>query len=220
MKVVPMKAERRTAAGRNQLKSLRQQGWLPAVVYGEGRDNVAIQISEWELDQHVKQHHKVFTLDVAGSTETAFLQEVAWHPISDRPLHVDFKRIDLTKEIEAEIEIELAGHPAGLGKGGTLVKDHQLVRVRCLPTAMPESIEHDVSKLEIDDYLNAGQLQLPEGVTLVSPASMPICHVAKIVVQVAAAPAAPAEGAAAPGAEPAAGAAPADAKKPGGEPKK
>jgi large subunit ribosomal protein L25 len=197
-----MKAERRTALGRNRNEALRAQGWMPAVVYGEGKEPMSIAISEWELEQHVKAHHRVFQLEIGGVAEAAFLQEIAWHATTDRPLHADFKRVDLTKPIDAEVEVALAGHPVGLGKGGTLVKDHIKVMVRCLPTAIPDSISHDISKLEIDDYLTAGQLALPAGVTLVSAPTMPVCHVAKIVAQEAAAPAAEAApAAAAPAAE-------------------
>lgn len=220
MQVVRMKAERRTALGRNRVAQLRSQGWLPAVVYGEGQEATSIAISEWELEQHVKAHHRVFQLEIAGSAQAAFLQQVAWHATTDRPLHADFKRIDLTKPIEADVEVELAGHPAGLSKGGTLMKDHQTVRVRCLPTAIPDSIVHEIGKLEIDDYVTAGQLALPPGVELVTAANSPICHVAKIVVQeVAPAPAAagaeaaPAGEAAAPAEKPAEKAADKPAKK-------
>ena len=201
MQVVRMKAERRTALGRNRVAQLRQQGWLPAVVYGDGKEPVSISISEWELEQHVKAHHRVFQLDIAGQAQAALLQEVTWENTSDHPVHVDFKRIDLNKPIDAEVEVALVGYPAGLGKGGTLVKDHIKVAVRCLPTAIPDALEHDISKLEIDDYLTAGQLALPAGVTLVSAATMPICHVAKLVVAEVAAPAADAAPAAAPAAE-------------------
>ena len=124
MQVVRMKAERRTALGRNRNEALRAQGWMPAVVYGEGKESMSIAISEWELEQHVKAHHRVFHLDIGGVAESAFLQEVAWQATTDRPLHADFKRIDLNKPIDAEVEVALVGHPAGLSKGGTLVKDH------------------------------------------------------------------------------------------------
>jgi len=199
MQVVRMKAERRSAIGRHRTQTLRAQGWMPAVVYGEGQEAVSISISEWELEQHVKAHHRVFQLEIAGQAQAAFLQAVAWHATSDRPLHADFKRVDLNKPIEADVEVALTGHPVGLSKGGTLIKDHIKVKVRCLPTAIPDALPHDVSKLEIDDYVQAGQLALPAGVTLLTPVTTPVCHVAKIVVQeVAPAPAAaaPAEGAA------------------------
>ena len=193
MQVVRIKAERRTALGRNRLAQLREQGWMPAVVYGDGLEPVSIAISEWELEQHVKEHHRIFSLDIAGQAQAAFLQEIAWHHTTDRPLHADFKRIDLTKPIEVEVEVALAGHPVGLGKGGTLMKDHMKVMVRCLPTEIPDSIEHVISKLEIDQYLTAGELKLPKGVELVTAAAVAVCHVAKLVVQEAAAPAAAAD---------------------------
>ncbi|MBL8725724.1 MAG: 50S ribosomal protein L25 [Planctomycetes bacterium] len=219
MKVVPMKAERRTALGRNQVAALRADGWMPAVVYGEGKESLSIAISEWELDQHVKAHHKVFQLDIAGAKQAAFLQEVAWHATSDRPLHADFKRIDLTKPIDADVEVTLVGHAAGLSKGGTLVKDHVVLKVRCLPTEIPDGVEYDVSKVELDQFVTAAEIKLPTGVELVSPPTMPVCHVAKLVVQ--AAPAAPAAAAApAEGAAPAAGAAKADDAKKADKPAK
>jgi len=204
MKVVPLKAARRTAIGRNQVVQLRKQGWMPAVVYGEGGETVAIAISEWELDQHVKSHHKVFALDIEGGKETAFLQQVAWHALNDRPLHADFKRIDLSKPIESTLEVTLIGHPVGLGKGGVLIKDHLTVQIRCLPAAMPEAVEHDISTLELHDSLLAAQLALPAAVELLSPHDLVICHVAKAAGVTAAATAAPAaEGGEAPPAEPA-----------------
>ncbi|MCB9886185.1 MAG: 50S ribosomal protein L25 [Planctomycetes bacterium] len=189
MKVVPMKAERRSALGRNQVAQLRKEGWLPAVVYGEGREPVSISISEWELEQHVKQHHKVFHLDIGGTVESAFLQEISWQATTDRPLHADFKRIDLTKAIEADLEVTAVGYPMGLSKGGVLSKDHMVIRISCLPTAIPESLEHDISGLDLDQTLTAGDLVLPEGVTLVTPAHTSICHVApaKVVVEAPAA---------------------------------
>jgi len=212
MQVVRMKAERRTALGRNQVAQLRKEGWMPAVVYGDGKEPVSIAISEWELEQHVKAHHKVFQLEVAGSAQAAILLDIAWSATSDRPVHADFKRIDLTKEIATEVEITLVGHPIGLSKGGTLIKDHIRIEVRCLPTQIPDSIEYDVSKLELDESVPASKLELPQGVTMLTPPNTTICHVAKLVVEALpeAAPAAaavPAEGAAA--ATPAAGAAPA-----------
>ena len=116
MEVARMKAERRSALGRNQIKKLRTEGWMPAVVYGgEGKEPVSIQISEWELDQHISKRHKVFNLEIDGQTESAWLQDVEWKATNDRPLHADFLRIDLEKPWECKVEISLLGHPAGQG---------------------------------------------------------------------------------------------------------
>jgi large subunit ribosomal protein L25 len=183
MQVVRMKAERREALGRNRVAQLRNQGWLPAVVYGEGKEALSIAISEWEMEQHIKAHHRIFQLDIAGQAQAALLQEVTWLNTSDRPQHADFKRIDLNKPIEVQVEVALSGHPVGLAKGGTLMKDHVAITVRCLPTAIPDAIPHDVSKLELDQYVTAGELKMPAGVTLVTPPTTSVCHVAKLVVQ-------------------------------------
>jgi len=186
MQVVRMKAERRTALGRNRVAQLRAEGWLPAVVYGDGKEPVSIAISEWELEQHIKAHHRIFQLEISGAPQAALLQEVTWANTTDHPVHADFKRIDLTKPIDVEVQVLLVGNPIGVTKGGALMKDHVQIMVRCLPTAIPDSIELDVSKLEIDQHLSASDLTLPAGVSLVAPATTIVCHVAKIVVQEAA----------------------------------
>jgi ribosomal protein L25 (general stress protein Ctc) len=74
MQVARLKAESRSALGRNQLRQLRSQGWMPAIVYGEGKEPEPIAISEWELDQHIKYHHRVFQLEYAGAKQAAYLQ--------------------------------------------------------------------------------------------------------------------------------------------------
>jgi len=204
MQVARMKAETRTALGRNQLRTLRAKGWTPAVVYGEKKDPLSISISEWELEQHIKKHHKVFRLEIDGKAQDAMLQDIQFDVITDHPVHCDFIRVDLTKPIEVEVEVAFAGYAVGIGRGGTLVKDHALIKVRCVPTAIPESLEVTVDSLDLDMSICAREVALPAGVELVSDGDLVVCHVAKLTGPAAeAAPAA--DAAAAPAA---------DAKKP------
>lgn len=196
MEVARLKAEPRTAIGRNQVRHLRTQGWLPAIVYGLGQEPVPIRVSEWELDQHIRHHHRVYRLEIEGAAQDAYLQDIQFDTLTDRPRHADFKRIDLDEPIELEVEVTLLGHPVGLGKGGVLIKDHQGLRIRCLPTAIPEELSASIAALEVDGALTAGEVSLPEGVELASDPGMVICHVAKAAgpQPTEAAPAAPAEG--------------------------
>lgn len=180
MQVTRMKAEPRSALGRNNLRALRAQGWLPAVVYGDQKEPQSISISEWEMEQHLKHHHRVYRLEIAGAQQDAILQDIQFDSMSDRPVHCDFRRIDLTKPMESEVEVTLMGHPTGLGKGGILMKDHMLLRVRCLPTAIPESLEVNIDALDLEQTLRAGDVPLPAGVELAIPADTPVCHVAKL----------------------------------------
>ena len=205
MQVARMKAETRTAIGRNQLRALRAKGWTPAVVYGEKKDPLSISISEWELEQHIKKHHKVFRLEIDGKAQDAMLQDIQFDVLTDHPVHCDFIRVDLTKPIEVEVEVAFAGYAVGIGRGGTLVKDHALIKVRCVPTAIPESLEVTVDSLDLDMSICAREVALPAGVELVSDGDLVVCHVAKLT-----GPAAEA----APAADAAAAAPAADAKKP------
>ena len=205
MQVARMKAETRTAIGRNQLRALRAKGWTPAVVYGEKKDPLSISISEWELEQHIKKHHKVFRLEIDGKAQDAMLQDIQFDVITDHPVHCDFIRVDLTKPIEVEVEVAFAGYAVGIGRGGTLVKDHAHIKVRCVPTAIPESLEVTVDSLDLDMSICAREVALPAGVELVSDGDLVVCHVAKLT-----GPAAEA----APAADAAAAAPAADAKKP------
>jgi large subunit ribosomal protein L25 len=177
MEVAQMKAERRSALGRNQIKKLRAEGWMPAVVYGQGGEPLSIQISEWELEQHLKARHKVFNLDVAGTNVESFLQDVSYKAVSDRPLHADFLRISFDKPIETVLEITLLGHPAGLSRGGLLVKDSLKIKVTAMPTKLPEALEVKISSLNCGDYLRAKDLVLTEGVELGVDGEHAICHV-------------------------------------------
>jgi large subunit ribosomal protein L25 len=182
MEVTRLKAERRNAMGRNQVKTIRSQGWLPAVIYGGGAEPLSISISDWEMEQHIRHHHRVFQIEVEGKRQDAYLQDIQWEAMTERLRHVDFKRIDLTVEIETKVTIEYLGHPVGLAKGGALVKDLVDLPVKCLPLAIPEKIEVKVAHLDMDDVLRAKDLAMPKGVTLLLKPEQAICHVAEMVM--------------------------------------
>ena len=177
MEVAKMKAERRSALGRNQIQKLRNDGWMPAVVYGHGSEAMSIQISEWELEQHLKARHKVFNLTVDGSNIEAFLQDVSYKTTTDRPVHADFLRISFDKPISTVLEITLLGHPAGLSRGCVLIKDNLKIKVTAMPTMLPEVLEVNISGLNAGDFLRAKDLVLTEGVELSVDGELAICHV-------------------------------------------
>jgi large subunit ribosomal protein L25 len=193
MKVANMKAASRSAIGRNQTQHLRKEGWLPAIVYGEKKEPVPISISEWEFEQHIKQHHKVYSLEIEGTRQDAFLQTIHFDSLTDRPLHADFLRIDLNKPMEVDVEINLLGHPVGLGKGGSLLRDNMKIKIRCLPAAIPENIEVAIGHLDTGQSLLAKDLKLGEGVELAAAPDLPICRVTGTGDEEAPADEAPAE---------------------------
>lgn len=221
MQVAKIETERRTDTGRRRLQLLRAQGRMPAVIYGLGGESIAITLGQAEFEGHVRHHHRVFKATVDGRDEALYLQAVVWEPTSDRPIHADFKRIDMTKPITTKVEVVFLGHPVGLSKGGRTIHDIAAIDVTCLPLDLPESIEINIGHLEIDMKVLAKELPLPQGVKLAVPEDAVVCHVILHVEKVEEAPvaavaaegaegAAPAEGAEG-AAAPAAGAAPAAA---------
>lgn len=197
MEVANISAKKRSSIGKHKVAHLRTAGFIPAVIYGEGGEPTSLTLARQDLEAHLRHHHRVYEVDVEGDRQSAYLQDVQWDCLTDVPLHVDFKRIRLDQEIEVEVELTFLGHPAGASKGGTLVRDHQTVTVRCLPTKVPETIEVNVSPLEIGDEILARDLVTTEGVTVTLEPEAVVCHVMQAVAATtteAAAGEAPGEG--------------------------
>jgi large subunit ribosomal protein L25 len=179
-------------------------------------------------------------LQVKGAAKAedvlAMIRDVQIHPLSRRPIHVDFVRISMDEEVKVSVPLVLTGTPVGVVNGGNLHLSHHALPIAAKPDAIPTKIELDVTALDIGDALHASDLKLPVGVrTTLAPkesvASVVAPHIEKVEAEAAtvtAEGAVPAEGAAAPGAAPAAapgapGAAPAAGAKgaaPGAAPAK
>jgi large subunit ribosomal protein L25 len=212
-----LKTTPRERLGTRSARLLRHQGRIPATLQGDGKPGLALTLDRHEFLAARRQHEHVFQLEVATGSESAMIRELQWDPLGEQILHVEFRRVDLTRETEAEVELEFVGHP----KGGVLNHLTTHVTVAAMPARIPDRIEVKVDAMELGTPLLARELKLPEGVRLVTPPTMSIAVVVIVREEVAApAPAAaPAEGEAAPAAEGAAPAA-AEAGAKGGKPEK
>jgi large subunit ribosomal protein L25 len=206
----------RERLGTRPARLLRLQGRIPASIHGEGQEALNLSIDEHEFLAARRHHEHVFTLEQqGGAVDSAMIRELQWDPLGEHILHVEFRRVDLARETEAEVALEFIGHP----KGGVLNHLVTRVTVAAIPSKIPDLIEVKVDAMELGHPLFARELKLPEGVRLVTPETVSIAVVVVVKEEVAApAPAAvPAEGeAAAPAADAAApaGAAPAKAATP------
>ena len=212
-----LKTSPRERHGSSSTRLLRRQGRIPAILQGEGKPGLSFAIDQHEFLAARRHHEHVFQLDLeGGASDSAMIRELQWDPLGEDILHVEFRRVDLTRETEAEVELEFVGHP----KGGVL--NHLLthVTVAAIPSKIPDSIEVKVDAMELGTPLIARDLRLPEGVRLVTHelVSVAVVVIVREEVPVAAAAAAtPAEGEAAPAAEGAAPAAATPAKGAKGE---
>lgn len=197
MEVAKIKAKSRQEKGKKAIARLRAEGRVPGVMYGLGSANESFTVDLLELQAHLRHHHRVYQVGLGAQDQAAYLQDVQIDCLTDEPLHVDFKRIDLDKPIDLVVEVAFLGHPVGLGKGGVLLRDRMEVEISAKPTAIPDNLPVKIEHLDIGNRLVAREIPLPEGVTLKTPPETTICHVVEAKVEVAA-PAAEAPAAAAP----------------------
>ena len=151
---------------------LRSQGIVPVNLVIPGDDSQALQTDERELVGVLKQTGQsgLVELNSRGATEVALIGDVQVHPVSRRVLHVAFRRIDLTKPLEVTVDIEFVGVSPALAAGDRfVVHELQELEVRCLPGAIPRSIEVDVSSLDqAGDVVHIASIASPEGVEILN----------------------------------------------------
>src|SRR5690606_20038941 len=184
MEVATIKAAVREQTGKRLNARLRAEGRVPGVMYGLGSPNQNFTVDILELQSHLRRHHRIYQVELDGKRHAAYLQDVQFDCLTDEPLHVDFKRIDLDKPIDLVVEVQLIGHPVGLGKGGVLMRDHLEIEVSALPTSIPENLPVKIDHLDVGEKLFAKDLPLPPGVSLRVSPDLVICHVVEARVEV------------------------------------
>jgi large subunit ribosomal protein L25 len=159
----------REAAHSRATRRLRRAGQVPGVLYGGGEGPVAFAVNERTLRHALAAKGAVLELTVDGGASTpAVLKETQRHPVRGDLMHVDLLRVDLNVAIQAPVTVELIGaeEAPGVVEGGILEHVTREVNVEALPTDIPESIQVDVSKLEMNGTLSLGDISAPSGITL------------------------------------------------------
>jgi large subunit ribosomal protein L25 len=170
MAEVTLEVSRRENTGKEQAKKLRRDGKVPAVVYGGHREPVAITVDRKAVSELVqKSEHgirSIFLLKMAGSDQQrhAMIKELTIDPISRKMMHIDFVRVIMDEKIKVTVPVHHVGMAAGVKEGGLLDFQVRELHVECLPNAIPDSIDVDVTALGHHDYYRIKDLKLPEGV--------------------------------------------------------
>jgi large subunit ribosomal protein L25 len=180
-----IKAQKRTVIGK-QVKALRREGRVPAVIYGAGLEPTAIELQSREAEKALARVSgaTLLDLDLEGTTHKVLVREVQRHSIRRDIRHVDFLKVAMDQLIRAEVPIELDGEaPAVRTLGGVLVTGVQAVEVEALPADLPDRITVSIEHLEkIDDKISVGDLSLGKGVRVLTPAED---VVARVIYQMA-----------------------------------
>lgn len=170
-----LRATKRTETGKAAAKRLRRQGLVPAVAYGLGEEPRLLTLDNREVRHHLARHGAsgLVTLRIEGENDVpTIIKEIQTHPASHELSTVDFLRVSLSEEVQAVVPLVLEGDPIGVTQdGGILVQAAHTLEVSALPQNLPEHITLDVSSLEMNGpALTVADLQLPDGVTVITDA--------------------------------------------------
>ncbi len=168
---ITLTVQTREGRGRSVVKKLRAEGLLPGVIYGTGIEPQALSVPRAELLRVLHAHgaHPLVTIKVEGGEEyLALVKDLQIDAVKQLALHVDFHRVEANKPVQTEVEVHLTGDPAGVKVGGILDVTTRLVAIEALPRDLPESIELDVSDMELGDVKRVSDLVAPSGVTILT----------------------------------------------------
>jgi large subunit ribosomal protein L25 len=163
-----LSAETRDRAGKGASRAMRREGRVPAVVYGNKEEPLAIHVEEKALVRMLSTGHfmnSVIMIDHGAGTARTLPKDVQFHPVTDRPLHVDFLRISEHSKVHVNVPIRFVNEEAsrGLKRGGVLNAVRHELELICDAAEIPEEIQVDLAGLDIGDSLHISAVSLPKG---------------------------------------------------------
>ena len=178
MKHFEINGKVREVGNKAMIKAIRTQGLVPCHLSGQGMENVLFTVSDRDL-QGITNTPASYIIDIKldnGQTYMAVVHELQFHPVKDNCLHVDFLAVSEDKPIAIKVPVVVSGHPVGVQKGGKFVLVSRAIRVSALMKDLPDTLNVDVTKLDIEKRIVAGDIKL-DNVTVVSPKDTIICTV-------------------------------------------
>src|SRR6204780_4134861 len=202
-----LEAQPREAGTKNHARRVRRGGKIPAVVYGAGKESLAISVDPRHVARILNSetgHNTIFDLALSGGEPTkAMIVDWQYEPIKGNLLHIDLKRIALDRVLKVSVPVYLVGEAAGVKQeGGIMEQMLREVEIECLPADIPTHIDADVSQLTFGKVLRVSALPKMEKIKFLSDANQPVAHVTSVKEEVVATPEAVAAEAGATPAEP------------------
>lgn len=177
---IKLKAKKREDLSRSMTTQLRQEGFIPAVVYGKGKETQSITVDSVELLKTVRDEGRnaIISLDVEDGTPVdVMLHDYQTDPIKGEVIHVDFYIIDMTAEMDVAVSLRLEGEAEGTREGGILQQPLFELQVRATPDNIPEEIVVDISELDIGDNLSIADLPKSDEYEFIEDADMTVAVV-------------------------------------------
>jgi large subunit ribosomal protein L25 len=180
---VVLEAQERTGSGSRAARKLRDEGKVPAVVYGHGEGTASITLPADELTKAIRHGARVIDLNQGGKLQKALIRELQWDALGHAILHADFARVSADERITLDVRVELRGTAPGVTAGGVLVQQLHNLHVECPVISVPESIRVNVGEMQMDQILHVRDLVLPEGVVVKNDPDAIVAQVTQKIVE-------------------------------------
>jgi large subunit ribosomal protein L25 len=174
-----LKVTARAETGSGPARRLRAAGQVPAVIYSRGKESQSLTIARGDMERVVNNAERLVKLDIDGHQNPAMVKQVQFEPVSRLISHVDFQEISASETITLAVSIRPRGTAAGVNEGGVLDVVLREVEIEAPATEIPEEIRIDVSGMNIGDVIRARDLDLAEGLTLITDANAPVLAVSR-----------------------------------------
>lgn len=168
-----IEAQMRTPGGKNVNRRLRNSGIIPAVLYGPGKESIAISVDPQIVQDILHSEsgrNSIFTINLDGSAQNnSMVKDYQLDPVQGELIHVDFIQIAMDRLLQLDVNIEIVGEAKGVKIGGGIMDFvTRSIEVECLPADIPESIKVDVSHLDINDYIRVNNIEVDPKVKVLS----------------------------------------------------
>jgi len=172
-----LKGQIRQVGNKATIKAFRREGLVPCNLYGAGLQNILFTVSAKDLRGLTNTPYSfIVDLNLDGTTYTAILHELQFHPVEDLCLHVDFLAVSEEKPISISVPVKVSGHSKGVQLGGKFTQNSRSIRVSGLMKNLPDDVTVDISDLGLDKKIKAGDLSFP-GLQILTDKDTVICSV-------------------------------------------
>jgi large subunit ribosomal protein L25 len=186
-------AEPRSSRGKNEARRTRVAGKIPAIVYGAFKDPQAVSVNPKDILKIIRGksgHNAIFDVEISGVERTpVIVADEQYDPVKDTLIHIDLKRIDLTRKLRVSIPVHSHGEPKGVKlQGGVLDLVTRSIEIECIPDDIPNQFDVDVTELMIGNNIRVSDLKVGDSVRILTSPDAVIAHVVGVKEEAAAAP--------------------------------
>lgn len=170
-KALVLKAQKREQTGSKSAAKVRKQGQIPAIIYGHKKEAVAISLDRQNIVDGVHHGHRLVDVQTGKKREKMLIKDLQYDCLGKDIIHVDLMRVDVTETVKVTVPVELKGTAQGTHEGGIVEEHTNRLEVECKVTDIPEAVIVSVKEIGVGDTLHASDIELPDGVKLVSDPS-------------------------------------------------